>query len=336
MTVINGIEIDIKRVPADDIKLAIMNNDPLDTVLHVIAVTSNPCQIVKKYILAREFLSRMELEKNIKIYMVELAYGEQKFYVTEDNNPRHLQIKGKIPLWHKENLINMGVKELLPKNWKAMAWIDADIEFEDPNWALNTLKVLNGCRDVVQLFSHAINMDIYHKAINIFPSFGFQYIKNNNYESSGINMWHPGYAWACTKKAYDKMEGLYDVSILGSGDHCMAFSFIGHPASILNSGQTEGYKETLAQFQFRCSQLRLGYIPGIILHHFHGLGKKRKYSERWQILAKNQYDPTIHIKKRKDGLIIPTTDAPQQLLNEIMEYFFERNEDENFNHFSNC
>lgn len=328
MTIINGIEIDIKHISNDDIKLAIMNNDPIDLVLHVIAVISNPCQFARKYILAREFLNRMESEKNIKIYMVELAYGEQKFYVTEQSNPMHLQIRGKIPLWHKENLINIGVHTLLPKNWKAMAWIDADIEFEDPNWALNTLKILNGCRDVIQLFSHVIDMDIYRDAMNIYPSFGFKYTKNNKYGSSGINMWHPGYAWACTKKAYTKMDGLYDVNILGSGDNCMAFSFIGHSVAIQNSEKTDAYKETLIKFQSRSSQLRLGYIPGVILHHFHGIKKNRKYAERSQILIKNKYDPTIHIKKRKDGLIIPTSDFPQQMLDEIMQYFYERNEDE--------
>jgi YidC/Oxa1 family membrane protein insertase len=39
---------------------------------------------------------------------VELVYGEQKFYVTEKKNKRHLQIGGVTPLWHKENMINLG------------------------------------------------------------------------------------------------------------------------------------------------------------------------------------------------------------------------------------
>jgi hypothetical protein len=159
MTIINGIEIDIKQIKMDEIRQAIMNNDPVDDVLHVIAVTSNPCQFARRYILAREFLSRMEQEKNVCVYMVELAYGNHKFYVTDPKNPRHLQIRGQVPLWHKENMINIGVKKLLPPSWKAMAWIDADVEFENTDWAMVGLKVLNGCRDVIQLFSHAVDMD---------------------------------------------------------------------------------------------------------------------------------------------------------------------------------
>ncbi len=329
MTIINGIEIDIVYKPMDDIRQAIMNNDPIDDTLHVIAVTSNPCQFARRYILAREFLSRMEQEANVKVYVVELAYGDQQFYVTDKKNPRHLQVRGTVPLWHKENMINMGVK-LLPSNWKAMAWIDADVEFENVNWAMDTLKVLNGCRDVVQLFSHAVDMNKRMEAMSIFPSFGFQYAKKSRYGGTGINMWHPGYAWACTKKAYDRMGGLYEYSILGSGDHNMSFSFIGQPDKSLNEDTTNAYKESLRLFQKRAAQLRLGYVPGIIRHHFHGSKKNRKYHERWQILVENAYNPFIHITKNRDGLLVPTELCPQKMLDKILAYFAERNEDEGY------
>ena len=329
MTIINGIEIDIVYKPMDDIRQAIMNNDPIDDTLHVIAVTSNPCQFARRYILAREFLSRMEQEANVKVYVVELAYGDQQFYVTDKKNPRHLQVHGTVPLWHKENMINMGVK-LLPSNWKAMAWIDADVEFENVNWAMDTLKILNGCRDVVQIFSHAVDMDKRMEAMSIFPSFGFQYAKKSRYGGTGINMWHPGYAWACTKKAYDRMGGLYEYSILGSGDHNMSFSFIGQPDKSLNEDTTNAYKESLRLFQKRAAQLRLGYVPGIIRHHFHGSKKNRKYHERWQILVENAYNPFIHITKNRDGLLVPTELCPQKMLDKILAYFAERNEDEGY------
>jgi len=55
-------------------------------------------------------------------------------------------------LWHKENMINLGVQKLLPPTWKAFAWIDADIEFDSPSWAIDTLKVLNGSCDNAILF----------------------------------------------------------------------------------------------------------------------------------------------------------------------------------------
>lgn len=328
MTIINGIEIDVNPCEPDSTRTALLNNDPLDTHLHVIAVVSNPCMFARRYILAREFISRMEREPHVVLYVVELAYGDQGYFVTHPNNPRHLRLKGETPLWHKENMINLGTK-LLPPTWKAMAWIDADVEFDHAHWATDALKVLNGHRDVVQLFSHAVDLDKDLNAMNIFPSFGFQYCKNSAY-GVGLNMWHPGYAWACTRRAYDRMGGIYEASILGSGDHNMSFAFLGQCEKSINSQAAQGYKDSLAHFQKRAANLRLGYVPGVIRHYFHGQKKNRKYNERWQILLDNQYDPSAHITKNRDGLLVPTSTCPPQLLASILDYFLERNEDEFF------
>jgi hypothetical protein len=330
MTIINGIEIDFIHSPPDETRVAIMNNEPIDTTLHVIAVISNPCQFARRYILAREFMMRMERERNIKLYFVELAYGDQEFHVTDKKNKRHLQLRGSIPLWHKENMINIGVKKLLPPTWKAFAWIDADIEFENTSWALDTLKVLNGYKDIVQPFSHCVDMNKNMTAIGIYPSFGFQYSKKQPYGGIQANMWHPGYAWACTRKAYETMGGLYEVSILGAGDHNMSLSLLGKGDQSVNADATDGYKNSIEVFQDAAKNLRLGYVPGVIRHHFHGLKKNRKYMERWHILVDNAYDPFAHITKNKDGLLVPTAVCPPKILEDIVKYFKERNEDEGY------
>jgi len=330
MTIINGIEIDDIEYEKDEIRSAILNNTPIDSVLHVVMVLSNPCQYARRYILAREFIQRMLNEENVLLYIVELAYGNDGFYVTESKNKRHLQLRADVPLWHKENMINIGVKKLLPKGWKAMAWVDADVEFENSSWALDILKVLNGCKDIIQPYSHAIDMDKNKDAMSIFPSFGFQYTKRRNYGKQGINMWHPGFAWACTRTAYEKMGGLYEVSILGSGDHNMALSLIKRGLHSLNSETTQDYKDSVEEFEGRVKNLRLGYVPGIIRHHFHGSKKNRKYMERWKLLVDHAYSPSEHMIKNKDGLLIPSESCPIGLLKDIMTYFSERNEDEGF------
>ena len=267
---------------------------------------------------------------NIILYIVELCFSDkQQFCVTEKNNPKHLQIRTNTePLWHKENMINIGVKQLLPKTWKAFAWIDADIEFESASWALDTLKVLNGCRDIIQLFSHCSDMDKNEDPMRIFQSFGFQYSKNKKYNSSGLNFWHPGFAWAITRKAYDKIGGIFDKSILGSGDHNIALSLIGNGIQSVNNEISDNYKKSVLNYEKKISGLRLGYIPGVIRHYFHGSKENRKYSERWKILVKHQYDPDNHIKYNQNGLLIPTDNCPKELLDDIYQYFYERNEDE--------
>jgi len=333
MTVINNIEIDNVYYKKNLTKEAISNNSPIEKYLHVIMVISNPCQYAIRYILARDFIQRMECEKYVKLYIVELAYGDDKFYVTQKGNPRHLQIKTDIcPLWHKENMINIGVEHLLPDNWKAFAWIDADIEFENNTWALDTLKILNGYKDIVQIFSHAIDMDKKGLTMSTFNSAGYQYEKENKYSGIGPNYWHPGFAWACTRKAYKKIKGLYEDAILGSGDNIMCLSLINNGLKAVNSLSTEGYKETISDFQNRVKDLRFGYVPGVIRHYYHGSKKNRKYTERWQILINHNYDPKTFIKKDKKqfGLIVPRKKFPELLKEDIMNYFRERNEDEDF------
>jgi hypothetical protein len=332
MTIINNIEIDNINYKENIIKEAILNNEPIEDKLNVIIVISNPCQFASRYILAREFIKRIETEEdNVNLYIVEMIYPKQQFLVTDKNNKRHLQLKTDIPIWHKENMINIGVAKLLPKNWKAFAWIDADIEFESNTWALDTLKILNGTKDIVQLFSHCVDMDENGLSANIFNSFGYKFTKGHPYCSHGINYWHPGFAWACTRKAYTKMNGLYDYGILGSGDNIMAFSLINNGLKSVNTESTNDYKDSILEFQKNIKNLRLGYVPGVIRHYFHGSKKNRKYMQRWQILINHKYSPKLHIKKDNNGILVPTNECPNELLDEIYQYFEQRNEDEFLN-----
>lgn len=329
MTIINGIEIDNINYKVNDIKCAIANNDPIEDKLNVILVISNPCLYAKRYILLKEFVKRMEEEEeNIRLFVVEMIYKDQKFIVTSKNNKHHLQLKSDIPLWHKENMINLGVRYLLPKDYKAFAWIDADVEFENNSWALDTLKILNGCKDVVQLFSHCVDMNEDMCNLNIFNGFGYSFSKGKKYTSKGTDYWHPGYAWAITRKAYEKIGGLYDKGILGSGDSIMSLSFINKCETINNVKYSDGYNNSMLSYQQKASKLRLGYTPGVIRHYYHGSKQNRLYTERWKILMQYNYCPDMHTTYTSEGILIPTEFFSHDFREEIMSYFRARKEDE--------
>jgi hypothetical protein len=328
MTVLNNIEIDNITYKRNDIKFAITNNDPIENKLNVIIVISNPCLYARRYILLKEFVKRFEEEEtNVELYIVELIYKNQQYLVTNKNNKNHLQIQTDVPIWHKENMVNLGVKYLLPKNWKAFAWIDADIEFENNYWALDTLKILNGCKDVVQLFSHCNDMDRDETNLNIFNGFGYSFCKNKKYCTKGLNYWHPGYAWAMTRKAYKKINGLYDKGVLGSGDNIMALSFINKCDFMINKNYNDDYIKSMLKFQEKAKQLRLGYTPGVIRHHYHGSKQNRRYTERWKVLIEHSYSPNTHVKYDKKGILIPTEHFSNEFKNDIFNYFKERKED---------
>jgi hypothetical protein len=311
-----------------EIQGAIINNDPLEEKLNVIVVISNPCEYKIRYTLAKDFITKMEKNTQVRLYVVELVYNSQKFIVTQAKNPRHLQIQTDTPpIWSKENMINLGTR-LLPDNWKAFAWVDGDIEFENPFWAIDVLKVLNGCCDVIQCFSHALDLNKCKSNINIFSSFGYQYATNKIYNLTGINYFHPGYAWAITRKAYEKIGGIYQDSILGSGDHIMALAFTGNAKISIHNNSTNDFFDSVVEFEYKAKELRLGYIPGVIRHFYHGTKANRKYKERWQILTEFKFSPKLHLKIQENGLLVPSPLAPVKMIQAINEYFHERKEDE--------
>ena len=331
MTIINNIEIDNIRYNENEIRKAIMSNDPIEDKLHVIIVISNPCSFAVRYILTKEFIRRMKDEKDIILYIVELVYGDQEYHITEQNNSCHLRLRTSYsPIWHKENMVNIGVKKLLPENWKCFAWIDADIEFDNEHWAMDTLKILNGCKDVVQLFSHNIFMDENGDTDIILSGLGFQHIKKTKRSTKikDVNSyWHPGFGWACTRKFYEKMGGLYEYAITGDGDMIMASCFLSAYKTALSYESSDDYKQTVQDFENKVNGCRLGYVPGIIRHHYHGSINSRKYDMREQILTKYNYSPTIYLTKDENGLLIPGDQFPSELIECIVNHFQSKNED---------
>ena len=294
-----------------------------------------------RYKLAREFLTRLEREHahDVDIYVVELAYGGQAFYLAAADNPRHLRVTTTTaPLWHKENMINMAVRRLLPLDWRAMAWIDADVEFQSPTWPSDTLAVLLGGDgstaaryDVVQLFGHALQMAKTGEAGTLTPSFGYQAAHHRKRVEgvSPVNYWHPGFAWAMTRAAYDQLGGLFDRSMVGAADYHMAMCLVGEGATSVHGLMPAAYKQLVARYEARCPGLRLGYVQGVLWHHYHGEPANRKYRERWSILTDHAFDPMAHLEARaSDGLLIPTPACPAPLLADIMTYFLQRDEDE--------
>jgi hypothetical protein len=312
------------------IKNILLTTEPIDDILHVICVISNPCNFRKRYTLAKEFIARMEKEKNIILYVCELIYDNlnKDYQVTDISNCRHLQLKTSIPLWHKENMINIAIKKLLPETWKAVAWIDADIEFESNTWSLDTLKLLNGTFNTVQLFSHCEDLNKNDEPMNIFQSFGYLYANKKDMTKGGVNFPHPGYGWAYTRELYDSMGSIYDLSILGSGDSNMVHCLIGNALKSVHGQASDGYKKSVINFQNNIKNAMIGYVPGVIKHYFHGTKENRRYVERWDTLLQNKYDPYKHVAYNLDGIMVPTSLCPKKLLDDILIYFKERNEDE--------
>ena len=102
--------------------LTIYNNEKIEDKLNVITVHINPCHFKRRKFLSEQFRDQMQKTKDIELFIVELAYDDDAFEITDKNNKNHLQLRTerKNLLWSKENLLNIGTQQLLPSDYKAI------------------------------------------------------------------------------------------------------------------------------------------------------------------------------------------------------------------------
>lgn len=297
--------------------------------LDVVAVVSNPVEYGSRYKLFNEFCTRMRKEPQVRLFTVEIQHRNKPF-ATDAN----LKLRTEDEIWHKENMINIAVHNL-PSKWEYFAWIDADIEFQRPDWVNETLRQLQHY-DIVQLFSHAVDLGPSGEMVDTHIGFCYNWVQNllgddaPKFQTQPYKKFHhTGYAFAMKRSMYDKLGGLLEFPILGAADHHMCKAWIGKVTESFPSNINENYKQLCLNYQDRCTRhlkYNISYVPGTIFHYWHGKKANRKYHERWQILIRNEFDPLMDIKKDSNNLWMLEGNKIQ-LRDDLRSYFRVRNED---------
>lgn len=313
-------------------------------VLDVVAVISNPCRYESRYNLYRAW-ERYVRYSGARLTTVELAYGNRPFEITTANKSfdnqddelpqpgagsvQHIQLRTGHELWHKENMVNVGIARL-PRDWKYVAWVDADVVFARPDWVQETLQQLQHYA-VVQMFTHSLNLKPNYEAMGS-PRKSFMAAYRDGDPLGGDSysgLPHPGFAWAARRDAVNMLGGLLDTAILGSADLHMARALVGDVERGLPQGISAGYVEALTTWQDRALrhiQGNVGAMEGLCLHYWHGKRVDRRYNDRWKVLVDTQYDPEFDLKRDWQQLW-QMTDRNAQLRDGIRRYFRARNED---------
>jgi hypothetical protein len=289
-------------------------------ILYVVLPYFNYCGFKRRQELFIKFVHEIQNVKGVRIVVSELVGPAPlpKLPVW-----KHIKNRSDSPVWMKEKLVNVGIKNL-PEDWKYTAWIDADITFLNPDWVQDTIEALQA-NDIVQMFRTAVNLGPNNEAIKIDKGFGYMhadsgtpYVKTDKY-----GYWHPGYALACTRKAFRTMgSSLLDWAILGSGDRHMAMSWIGRVLDSCPGNIHMNYKIMLMEYQHKCQNFKLSYVPGTILHHWHGRFEDRKYKERWEVLVRHAFDPITDVT-----MSLRLTPSGKRMEKDLKAYFEGRRED---------
>jgi hypothetical protein len=234
-------------------------------------------------------------------------------------------------LFHKENLLNIGISRL-PPSARYIMWCDADIEFMQPNWADETLHALQHYQ-IVQPWSTALDLGpecLGKHALQLHKGFCYQYVRRQKIGfGKEYEFAHPGFAWAARREALDRVEGLIDWTLLGAADHIMALALIGRVRDSMAGGLHPNFYAMAYHWQYLAEhQIHrdIGYVSGLIHHHWHGKKENRRYVSRWDILKKDQYDPKCDILRDTYGAIRLAGNKPE-LRDDLREYFRQRSED---------
>jgi hypothetical protein len=320
----------------------------------VITCISNPVRYRRRYELYWRFKDMCD-EAGVKLITVEQAFGHRPWILTEKGNPYHLQVRTVEELWHKENMINLGIKHATATFGhdavREVAWIDADCRAARPakEWFADTWHALQHY-EIVQMWEWLLSLDHSDNGIGRpGPSFMANYVKygtpypkgiiKNPYgEPTALQWGSPGLAWAANVDALNKIGcgltgPLNDWSVLGAGDWYFAHAMVSDDLLPDLSRYSQGYQKKfkrMVDLSQRWLKRDVGYVPGLVLDDWHGKKVNRGYNTREQILIKYNFDPNEDLKVDHQGLLQLETDSHRQihLRDHIRRYFRARHEDD--------
>lgn len=224
-------------------------------------------------------------------------------------------------MWQKERLLRLAVAAL-PASVDKIAWIDADVFFANKHVLEHASQLLDHC-PVVQLFDFWHRTDACGRA-----GFDQQSVAHRMLFGKSANARPcaaPGGAWAARR---DVAARIFDAAITGSGDSVCWSQWTGSwhlnkdlPPALERQIKQEG------QHIYRLVRGRVGCVPGLAIHLFHGTHQDRRYGDRRQMPARTGFDPARDLTLAPNGLWSWTGSNPR-LQEYCREIFAFRKEDQ--------
>lgn len=241
-------------------------------------------------------------------------------------------------MWQKERLLNLGFASL-PATAEKVAWIDADILFDEPDWATIAEQMLDDV-PVLQLFETVsmLGPNGETQSRHLGKVAGDQGVRHQD-ARGGLK---PGLAWAARRDAIGLDElgngcvspikrrgGLFDLDVIGGGDSSMVSGWIGRRNDWLLRHMNEAFRASFKPWAIDAwSRVRgrLGFVPGNIRHLYHGTRRNRQYGPRIRHLKSGGYDPLLDIRCDDNGLWCWASDK-RAMHRGVRSYFETRYED---------
>jgi hypothetical protein len=251
--------------------------------------------------------------KHLNHRVVECVIGDSKPQLIANDSISHVHTRDL--LWHKETLLNNLVKTL-PKKFKYVLWVDADVIFTNKNWMLDAAKELSGGSKIVQLFEYCVHLNkdeqnpkspldktdreyANHSTFrreDLWKSFAAVHNQKEVFNQSRSPIYnvhgHVGFAWGARRSLLEQVP-LYDKALIGGADHIIAHAAAGHidygafQCPKLHPCIEKSFTDDLGpildwsrKFMSAVSYKGLGFVKGDLYHIWHGDVDKRDYFQR--------------------------------------------------------
>ncbi len=261
------------------------------------------------------FLRQLEAE-GLPVFVGEVAGGDVAWFLPEAPNVVRWRVEVGQEMWRKENVINL-LEKVVPAEYTALAWIDADVWFQRLDWYEAACEALE--RHAVVQLADTIILTAEDGTL------GSAHVTSGATGELVHGGTHPGMAWAARRSLWTEAGGLYERGIIGGGDTVNAACFLPGGGDLKWLGYSDLPEALAARKAWAERNGGCGHVPGTVWHEWHGDRRDRHYSERHKWLE--GLDVQKHLCKREDGLLEWTDDAPVAVREAVRRYFSLRRED---------
>jgi hypothetical protein len=277
----------------------------------------NPARYESKHRNYEAFAEKMA-SSGLRLVTIECAFGDADFELRD--SPDMIRVRAADVMWQKERLLNIATSRL-PEQCRKVVWIDFDIAFENADWAVETSRMLDDV-PMVQPFSNGILLPKgathYEGEGRRLHGFAATYANEPHSLSEGtyLTHGHAGWAWAIRREVLDR-HGLYDACIIGGGDHWLAHAACGCWSSACvdwSLGRDTAHHHHFVRWAegfYRDVQGRIGFVPGTVLHRWHGRWRDRDYTNRHAHLRAFGFDPETDLRLGQSACWEWASDKPE-------------------------
>jgi hypothetical protein len=267
----------------------------------------------------------------VPLVTVELAYGPG-FELDSDEADIMLRLRGGAVLWQKERLLNLAL-QALPAECDSVAWLDADIVFERPDWPELALAALEHSI-LIQPFRHVRDQpgENCGRSVTSRQSLAFR-VSEGALAPTAIatarlaNAWRcaAGLAWVARRELLE-LHGLYDAAIVGGGDRAIACAAYGAwqelpRAHRMSPAQAAHYVRWAESFAASVGG-HVGFAEGCVSTLDHGTFAGRAYAQRHAGLEAFAFDPAVDLAIDEQGCWRWNSDRPA--LHDYVKGYFDR------------